>query len=249
MPERSGPPSFVGMGFERAGAEWWFDRLLAHPDVEPPHDGVRAMHFFDRFCAEEMTADDVADYHRAFRHRDGAVTGEWTPRYLADPWTPRLLARAAPEAKVLVMVADPVECFRRALHDRLETIEEPHLRVMADAADRSRYATHLRRLHRHVRPERVLVLQYERCAADPAAELARTCAFLGVRPDAAGGLPDVEPPPLVPEDVVLWPDVRASLLAALQPEVEALATTVEHLDVGLWPDFAQSSTGPATAAA
>ena len=106
--DRSGPPSFVGVGFERAGAEWWFDRLLAHPDVEPPHDGVRAMHFFDPFCGREMTAEDVADYHRAFRHRDGAVTGEWTPRYLADPWTPRLLARAAPEAKVLVMVADPV---------------------------------------------------------------------------------------------------------------------------------------------
>ena len=32
-------PDFIGVGFEGAGAEWFFDRLLAHPDVEPPHDG------------------------------------------------------------------------------------------------------------------------------------------------------------------------------------------------------------------
>jgi hypothetical protein len=245
---RAGPPDFVGAGFEGAGAQWWFDRMLAHPDVEAPHDGMRALHFFDAFGRREMTGDDVADYHRAFRRAPGAITGEWTPRYLADPWTPRLLARAAPGAKVLVMVADPIERYRQVLRARRATIDHPQRRVMTDVAERARHATHLRRLYGHVPAEQVLVLQYERCVADPDGELERTFAFLGVRSDGVTGGHGAPPPPL-PRRPQLWPEIRAALHRMLDPEVEALEAMLERFDLTRWPNFAHLAAGRSPAVA
>ena len=55
---------------------------------------------------------------------------------------------------------------------------------MTDVADRRRHAAQLDRLHRFFDPAQILVLQYERCRADPVAEYRRTLAFLGVRDTA-----------------------------------------------------------------
>jgi hypothetical protein len=265
----AGPPDFIGVGTLQAGTAWWHDLLLRHPEVESPRRRARSLHFFDQFASRAMTDADVAEYHRSFgRRRAGRVTGEWTSRYTYDAWTPPLLRRAAPEAKLIVMVSDPIERYRRRLgRERGQVTEgEPQL-YMADAAGRGHYATQLRQLLAFNDPERVLVLQYERCQADPFGQYARTCRFLGVsdsfRPrvlerQAARGF---GPPAhiralrslgLMPvllkllgrvpqgEPADLWPDLEASLHADLDGEVAALARMVPEIDLGLWPHFASS---------
>ena len=62
-----------------------------------------------------MPADFVERYHRNFPRPAGGVTGEWTPRYMYDHWSLRLLRRAAPEARILVILRDPIERYRSAL--------------------------------------------------------------------------------------------------------------------------------------
>ena len=114
-----GPPDFVGVGALGSGAGWWHSMLLAHPEIAPPRARRRALHFFDRFCAREMTGADVAAYHERFPRREGTISGEWTGRYMCDAWTPPLLRRAAPDAKLLVMLSDPIERYRAVFTERL----------------------------------------------------------------------------------------------------------------------------------
>ena len=105
----AGPPDFVGVGALGSGGGWWHSLLLAHPEIAPPAARRRALHFFDRFCAQEMGEADVAAYHERFPRAPGRLAGEWTGRYMFDAWTPPLLRRAAPDAKLLVIVSDPIE--------------------------------------------------------------------------------------------------------------------------------------------
>jgi hypothetical protein len=253
-------PDFIGVGALGSGTGWWHKLLLAHPEIRAPEGGRRALHHFDRFCAMEMTDADIAAYHAHFPRREGTITGEWTGRYLFDPWTPPLLKRAAPEAKLLVLLSDPIERYRTTFTGRLAKREGDETIYMADVVDRRSFAAQLARLHRFFDPERVLVLQFERCRLDPAGQYRRTLEFLGVRDTAftpprfqrkasialaiAGrlGLPRkvterVSGRPEARPTAPLWPDLEAALHTALDPQVEELQAMVPEFDVSLWPNF------------
>jgi hypothetical protein len=259
-------PDFIGVGAMGSGTRWWHGLLLAHPEIRPPRDGKRALHHFDRFCAIEMTDADVAAYHAHFPRTEGTITGEWTGRYLFDPWTPPLLKRAAPDAKLLVMLSDPIERYRATFAERMARRGADEPIYMADVVDRRSFASQLARLHRFFDPAQVLVLQYERCRRDTAGQYRRTLEFLGVRDTAfvprrreagpaslavaiARRLRRAEGTrrqvaervwghPEAAPTTPLWPDLEAALHAALDPQVEQLAATVPEFDVSLWPNFA-----------
>jgi hypothetical protein len=155
-----------------------------------------------------------------------------------DPWTPRLLRRAAPDARILVLLRDPVARYRSGLaHQIGSTPRRPIEAMTVDALNRSRYALQLRRLHELFGAEQILVLQYERCREDTAGEYARTLRFLGVRDD----FEPAEPRPLAriaAPKATLWPELAEELRAALEPDVRELVTLFPELDLALWPDFA-----------
>jgi hypothetical protein len=264
-----GPPDFVGVGAAGSGTRWWHSLLLAHPEIAPAQGRHRALHFFDGFCAREMTDADVAAYHERFPRRDGAISGEWTGRYMFDAWTPPLLRRSAPDAKLLVMLSDPIDRYRAVFAERLAKRSEGDRLYMADVVDRRSFGAQLARLHRFFDPERILVLQFERCRRDPDGEYRRTLEFLGVRDTAfaprrlglraPAGLLGRFMPRRVGERLAgrpvaerapapLWPDLEAALHTALDPDVEALRELVPELDLALWPNFAQLATPIAAAA-
>jgi hypothetical protein len=176
-----GPPDFIGVGAHGAGTGWWHALLLAHPEIRPPRAHRRALHFFDRFAAKELKGADIAAYHERFPHRPGTITGEWTGRYMFDAWTPPLLRRAAPQAKLLVMVSDPIERYRAIFTERLARRKEDEPVFMTDVVDRRSFASQLVRLRRFYDADRILVLQFERCRRDPLGQYRRTLEFLGVR--------------------------------------------------------------------
>jgi hypothetical protein len=234
------PPDFVGVGALGSGVGWWHGLLLEHPEIAPPRARRRALHFFDRFCATEMTGADVAAYHERFPRRDGAIRGEWTGRYMFDAWTPPLLRRAAPDARLLVILSDPIERYRAVFAARRAKHAEGETFYMADVVDRRSFGAQLARLHRFYDPERILVLQYEQCRRDPVAQYRRTLAFLDVRDteftprrlrrEAAG----------TPESLPLTALLRLRLPAGLGSRAaERLAG--RPLDGGerapLWPDL------------
>ena len=252
-----GPPDFIGVGALGSGVGWWQRLLFAHPELEPPAAKRRALHFFHRFCAQEMTDADVAAYHRHFPRRPGTVSGEWTGRYMFDAWTPPLLRRAAPDAKLLVMLSDPIERFRAVHAERKSQAGEDERLYMTDIVDRRSFGAQMARLHRFFDPGRILVLQFERCRRDPRGQYRRTLEFLaasdtaflprGLRGGAVRALAERLAPrrvserltgrPLAERTEPLWPDLEASLRTALEPDVAALQRLVPDLDVGLWPNF------------
>ena len=235
----TGPPDFVGVGAQRSGTTWWFKSLLEHPEIRSPVGGKKEQHYFTRFDSREMTEEDVAAYHGRFRRRPGQIAGEWTPRYMHDFWIPRLIGAAAPEAKILVMLRDPVERFRSGVpKERTTKRTRPFDEIVADAMERGRYASQLRHLRAELPGAPVLVIQYERCVAEPVAQYRRTLRFLGVD--------DEHPPPdfarprgksQASQKTELWPDLREALQATLEPEVRRLAATEPDIDVSLWPNF------------
>jgi hypothetical protein len=176
-----GPPDFIVVGAAGSGAWWWFRQLLAHPEIKPPHARRYSLRYFERFCAGEMTEADIAAYHACFPRLRGAISGEWSGRYMLDPWTPPLLKRAAPDAKLLVVLADPIGRYRAIFADRRSSREPGQKFFMADVVDRRSHASQLRRLHRFFDPAQILVLQYEHCRRQPLSEYRRTLEFLGVR--------------------------------------------------------------------
>ena len=254
------PPDFVGVGTSDSGFGWWHRLLLQHPQVAPPVRR-RSLDFFDEFCTRAMTDEDIAAYHARFARPQEKLVGEWSADYMYGIWTPMLLRRAAPDAKLLVMLVDPVARFRMMIADswrRRSADERTHNRAaetdfLSNSVPRGRYAGQLEGLYRHFPREQVLVLQYERCVKDPAGEYARTLRFLGVddgfQPDRfrdgparrlrrSLGLARRRLTSRQPEYPELWPDIEVPLLAELEPDVRALRELVPELDLSLWPSFA-----------
>jgi hypothetical protein len=245
------PPDFVGVGAQRSGTSWWHRLILDHPRVEGPRtliaserDKARSkeLHYFDRFETAPFSPADAETYTRFFPRPPGALSGEWTPRYMHDYWTPRLVQLAAPQAKVLVMLRDPVERYASALTRRAtrrvrSAVPELGPKLSSGTLSRGLYHEQLSRLLRHFDQSRVLVLQYERCSAAPHAELRRTYEFLGLDD------PDHEPAELREggKEQARWsmrPGLREELVARLRPDVERLADDFPEIDLQLWPHFA-----------
>jgi hypothetical protein len=227
----------VGLGAQKAGTSWWDALIVRHPSVVRAAGLPKELHFFDGAWEEPFSEADVSRYHRFFPRPPGSLAGEWTPGYLIDFWTPGLLARAAPRARVLILLRDPVERLRSGLSHQLATSRAPLVdRDIQGAFQRGLYAPQLRRVLEVFPADQVLIRQYEACRVDPAGELARTYAFLGLPPielDAAALRGEVNPSTGPRFEPV--PTLRRALLEGYAPDLEQLPGLVPGLDLSLWP--------------
>jgi hypothetical protein len=236
--EETGPPDFVGIGVQKAGTTWWYRLLASHPDVSTRPGIHKERHFLSRFGTDSFGPAEIEAYHGWFPRRPGTLAGEWTPDYLDFPWVPPLLAVAAPEARLLLMVRDPVERFRSGLAHQRRHRGSITGATVVDAVTRGFYHRALTQWSAHIDPERLLVLQYERCTEDPASQLARCYRFLGLDDNFVPA--DLHRPvgPTTEGKVHIAADALRRLVEAYRPDVDALATQFAELDVALWPNFA-----------
>jgi hypothetical protein len=227
----TGPPDFVGVGAQRAGTTWWYRGLEAHDRVVRPAGRRKELHFFNRFWRGEVPDDLAERYASLFPRPEGSITGEWTPRYMHDFWSLRLLKRAAPEARILVMLRDPVERWRSGTARAVR---------LSDAVWRGFYYEQLRRLFDLFPREQVLVQQFERAIDEPLAEMRRTCEFLGIEPFTE--LPRAMERKREPKRKRPLPEeMREELVALLSDDVRRTADLVADIDLARWPNFAHLS--------
>ena len=235
---RTGPPDFIGLGAPKCGTSWWFSLILAHPDVYGPVKKELLFFnnlFFAQYQRGGVTDEDLSAYHDWFPRPDGAVTGEWTPSYLFWYLLPGILDQVAPDAKFLVMLRDPIERYHSDISRRMPRRILHYVRYRSLA--RGFYSAELEPWAEAVDASRLLLLQYEACAADPATHLAATYRFLGLDDSFT-------PPKLVARvnETKAKRELDAGmqrLLAELyEPDVVRLAARHPEIDLARWPHFA-----------
>jgi len=185
-------PDFVIIGTAKGGTTSLYHLLTRHPHVEPA--AAKELHFFDNHFSE-----GIQWYRRCFptpRLREGkwTITGEATP-CLGHPDVPERMAKVLPQARLIVMLRNPVDRAYSMYHHRVRnghetrTFEEV---VEADLNDgsvgllsRSIYVDHLVRWSEFFSEEQLLVLKSEDLFERPLQTLKVVLDFLD--------LPDWEP--------------------------------------------------------
>jgi hypothetical protein len=230
----------VGVGVQKSGTSWWHKLVLKHPDCVGPVVRRKELHFFDEYWQQPFDDSAVDWYHRLFDRPAGVFAGEWTPGYMYDFWMPPLLQRAAPDARLLVLLRDPVDRYRSGLAHEERRMAPAHPVVARQAFERGLYWLQLERLLRCFDRTQILVLQLEVCREDPAGQLERTFRFIGLpehRVDPTTLSRPVNSTP-VGTKPPLDPAVRDALATAYAPDVARLVAEFPEIDLARWPGVA-----------
>jgi hypothetical protein len=227
-------PNYLIIGAQKCGTTSLYHELSRHPQVAPAFR--KEPHFFDD-AWHRGESWYRANFARARAHR---ITGEASPHYLFSPEAPARVRQMVPEAKLIVMLRNPVDrAWSHYHHERRRGYEalsfeaaiaaEPqrlaqggqyHRRHHA-YVHRGEYAGQLQGWLAHFPREQMLVIRSEDYRADAPAVYSQVLAFLG--------LPALELASRRERNVgsyrqVMPAQVRAELTAHFQPHNEALYT-------------------------
>jgi len=175
-------PSFIGIGAQRAGTTWVHNCLSEHPQVWVPQ--AKELHFFhahyDRGVQwyEEQLRPPLGLHPRA--------VGEVTPNYFDRPTAAQRIAQVVPDAKLFVILRDPVERAYSAykiFRYRYGSLDfQAACNGCKDLKNVGRYAKHLARFYEYFPREQVRVFLYEQIRAEPQKFLRKLYEYIGVDP-------------------------------------------------------------------
>jgi hypothetical protein len=204
-------PDFLVIGAYKSGSTALHEALRAHPQVFVPAQKGPSFFAFDGVAEPDRplppgTVRSWDDYRALFDQAPaGAVCGEVSPEYLANPRAAGRIRDRVPHVRLVAILRNPVE---RAFSDYLMYVRdglEPEAdfgRALDAQAERRRtaaptgyyvetgfYGRQLRPYFETFPRERIQVHLFEDFAADPGGVLRSLFAFLGVDP-ALGRTPE-----------------------------------------------------------
>lgn len=212
-------PDFLIIGAQRCGTTSLYHYLGAHPRVLPALD--KEVHFLSMHWTRGegwYRAHFPLRARKAGRRPTAPLTFEATPYYLFHPLAPPRAAELVPDAKLLVLLRDPVtrawSHYRHMVRLGLEplsfreAIEAEPVRLAGEVARmqsdprydavhhrrysylaRGAYAEQLQQWLRHFPADRVLVLRSEALFDEPARCYGRVLEFLGLPQWAPSSFP------------------------------------------------------------
>jgi hypothetical protein len=255
-------PDFIILGTKRGGTTTLYRSLLGHPWVVPlvpAAQRIKGVHFFDRNFARgtdwyrsHFPSTAYAASVRAIRGHP-ILSGEASPYYLLHPLAPERAASVAPDARLIVLLRDPVD---RAFSHYRDEVKLGHETLSFDAAldaeearirpelakiasdpnyhsaihehfsyvSYGHYADQLRRWFTFFSREQLLVVLSEELFADPAEALRKVMRFLGLPPSRYPVPRRLNAAPTATLD----PAVRARLETYYRPGVADLEDLLER---------------------
>jgi hypothetical protein len=253
------PPDWVGIGSPKSGTTWWHKLLTEHPQIithrvrlANPYN--KETQYFLHHQYAKMTTETITLYHEAFASPPGAICGEFSTQYLGYPMCLEHLSIAAPDAKIIAILRNPIDRFI-SHHNHLMTKRGRWLLGNLNQSQRyifntysfyteamlhSLYSIGLIRLFQYYGRDRVLILQYERLVQSPIEELSRTYLFLGVDERFRAG--DYQKQINAGTYIIAKPNIdeRRRLAAYFKEDVQRVFALCPELDSNLWPDFIAS---------
>lgn len=213
------PPDFIIAGAQRCGTTSLFRALCNHKAIIPNVLGAKGVHYFDTSYHRDVSwyfahfATQAERNRRSDQIGQRAIVGEASPYYLYHPAGAERMAKTIPDAKIIVMLRDPV---KRAISHHLHMVWEGHesvknlnhaldlesdrlagleQRLLADPSfvsrahqhysymDRGHYVDQLERLYNHFDPKNVLIIATEKLISDSKTTLPMIQKFIGLEPD------------------------------------------------------------------
>lgn len=206
-------PDFLIIGGKKCGTSSLYNYLAGHPDIAPAFR--KEVHFFDNSSkAGSMRYRayfPVSAYRSYVRRRRGSgfITGEATPYYLFYPLAPKRVRRMIPEAKLIVLLRNPVDRAYSHYHHEVrrgteeatfeEAVEREAGRLVGEREEilrdggydslshrrysylsRGVYVDQLRNWRDHFPAEQILILKSEDLYSDPASVVGQSLDFLGL---------------------------------------------------------------------
>lgn len=198
-------PDFLIIGTQKGGTTSLYSYLVQHPKIAPVL--TKEIHYFDGYFTKGL-AWYKAHFPLALRMK-GKLTGEATPYYLYHPHAAKRAAELVPNAKLVILLRNPVErayshynmgnrlnienreSFEEAVEAEEGRIREDWNKMIADPGwessnvqnysllDRGRYLAQIKRWEAHFPREQMLILSSEDFFHDPAAVTRKVWGFLG----------------------------------------------------------------------
>lgn len=176
-------PNFLVIGAQRAGTTLLYRLLDAHPEVFVPYRR-KEVHYFDRYIDRGVQWYQEFFPERGFEQQYKAI-GEVTADYIFDQQVPRRIHELLPACRLLVSLRHPVERAYSWYLYSVRSFNEKRAFAEFVSADpepvkRGLYSEQLARYFELFPREAILTLIYEELVADPAGQLERLAAFLGL---------------------------------------------------------------------
>jgi hypothetical protein len=198
-------PNLFLVGAAKAGTSSLYEVLRRHPDVFM--SSHKEPHYFADLDVDHTSSrlfNVVQDRHSYLSLFDDArshlIIGEASTSYLTDIRAPERIQAAAPTAKVIAILRDPVErAYSHYLNDVRKGLERrSFLRAVEDALARpaeqrwpahyvryGEYGSAIQRYYSTFGRNQVLVLFFEQMIAHQAETLRTLTDFLGIEPFAS----------------------------------------------------------------
>lgn len=106
-------PDFIIIGTQRGGTTSLYSYLASHPSIGPA--STKEVHFFDNKFPKGLTwyrahfPSTLEKYYVERVHGRKFITGESSPYYLFHPHVPKRVAQAVPQAKLIVLLRNPID--------------------------------------------------------------------------------------------------------------------------------------------
>lgn len=203
-------PDFFVVGAAKAGTTAVYHWLQSHPDVFQP--SVKEPGYFAYVGGQaspvsgpydpDYTSKIVVDrksYARLYAEAGNRLTGDVSPVYLLNKYAAQRIAAVRPDARIIVLLRDPVDrAFSQFMHhvrDSLEPYETFEDALVHEAkrlaegwswghgyATHGFYAAQIERYLKVFPREQVLFIEYQYLQNDPDGCWRQICRHIGIKP-------------------------------------------------------------------